>query len=551
MPDTQHSARIASLGTAARLLSSRRLWAGATLALAMLASGCATHESTTVSRESSLAAGEGVVVARLVNLDGLPIYRFLVRGEGHPQTYELKGVRFGQTSTLTFVGRLPKGRYRPVELQGGGQVGAAVQHVTIPLADRTGSFDVEPGRVTDLGTLAYDSHGEEVVKQREGLDRLLARRAASTKSFTLALDPTQVPSQPLLAARFPSYAAAASGRPALGWQPGSLPRQSEGRFRQLAVGAEASSPPAFIGADHTLAGGDLGLVIERRGKLPAVRHWAGTVHRIDAVLALRDGRWLAGGEEGFTARSDDAGSTWQRLAGPGPGEAVVHLGEASDGRLFMVTMADTGSTVYVSNPGPIVWRVLRQIDVGREAKSSTGGFMAQGAGTGGLPGRSHDRAAQSDDRLVVYTMPSTLTTLDLRSGVWETQKTPHEFPAGMKVTRDGYVVGVAGFSLLSSSVDYGKTWSRLDGHVHMSMPEFLDRRRGYMIAADATLTGISDFKLRRTEDGGKTWTATSTARSSGSWVAQAPLWIGPEGKTFYSLQGGIVMTSTDQTRTWD
>lgn len=551
MPDSLHLAPPAALSrTTGPQRSRRRLWAGAALALGILASGCATPESTTVSRETSLAVSEGVVVARLINLDPLPIYRLTVRAQSDQLTYELKGVRFGQTSTLTFVGKLPKGRYQPVELQGQGQIGAVVQRVTIPIAASTGLFDVDAGRVTDLGTLAYNSRGDEAVKPSEVLDRLLARGTASTKAFALALDSTPVPSRQLLAARFPAYASAASGQAALGWVAGSLPRQPEGGIRQVALGAEASSPPAFAGPDRTISGGDLGVIIERRGTAPAVRHWTGSVHRIDAVLAMRDGRWLAGGEEGFTAISDNAGSTWQRLKGPGPGEAIVHLGEASDGRVFLVAMGDAGSTVYVSEAGPIVWRSVRNIDVGREAKSSTGGFTAQGAGTNNVFGRLQDRAAQSDERLVVYTMPSTLTTLDLRTGAWETQKTPHEFPAGMKVTRDGYVVGVAGYSVLSGSIDYGKTWSRLDGHVHMSMPEFIDRRRGYMIAADATLTGISEFKLRRTEDGGKTWTANQ-ARSSGYWLGQAPFWIGPEGKTFYSLQGGIVRTSTDQTRTWD
>ena len=289
MPDhlnlSSHQSKSAPASKPAR----RRLVAGGALAVAMLAAGCATHESTTVSRSTALAASEGVVVLRLVNLDSLPIYRLTVRAERDQQTYEVSGVRFGQTAALTLVGRLPTGRYQLIELHAQAQVGTAIQRATIPVAALTGKFDVEPHRTTDLGTLVYVTAGEAVYKAREGLDRLLARGTASTQSFVLALDPTPVASQALLAARFPTYASAASANTTLGWVAGSLPQQQPGLLRQIASVVAASAAPAFVGPDRTLSGGALGAVIERRGAARSVTHWTGSVHQIDSVLVLRDG----------------------------------------------------------------------------------------------------------------------------------------------------------------------------------------------------------------------------------------------------------------------
>jgi hypothetical protein len=120
---------------------------------------------------------------------------------------------------------------------------------------------------------------------------------------------------------------------------------------------------------------------------------------------------------------------------------------------------------------------------------------------------------------------------------------------GMKATADGYVVGVFSQAWMYGSLDYGKTWTKLEAWVHMSMPEFIDSRRGYLIAAEFTLTGVSDFILRRTEDGGRTW--TTGGQVGGSWPWLQPLWTDAGGATLYTVRGGRVQSSTDQGRSWD
>ena len=89
----------------------------------------------------------------------------------------------------------------------------------------------------------------------------------------------------------------------------------------------------------------------------------------------------------------------------------------------------------------------------------------------------------------------------------------------MKATPDGYVLGFMGAHWVYGTLDYGKTWNRLESWVNMSMPQFIDRQRGYMVAAELSMTGSMIFKVRRTEDGGKTWATGETTAGYWNWLA--------------------------------
>ena len=81
------------------------------------------------------------------------------------------------------------------------------------------------------------------------------------------------------------------------------------------------------------------------------------------------------------------------------------------------------------------------------------------------------------------------------------------------------------------------------------MPEFIDRKRGFLVAAKVGLTGISEHKTRRTEDGGKTWTTGGLV--GGYWQWLQPLWADPGGRRLSTVRGGRVRVSTDNGRSWD
>lgn len=526
MTDTHHTATGAHLPR-------RRLLGGAVLGAALLLQGCATTSSTAVSRETAFAPNEGVVTLRLVNLGHMPIYWISVKAEGSDQTYTLRGVHFGQTSTMTVVGRLPAGRYQPAEMF----ASAYQTQLRSPLAQLTGKFDVEAARVTDLGTMIYVPQ-PDVAPTTPAEVALRAQLPGTTtvRRFSLPLDPTPVPSEKLLAARFPALAAAVSGRSSLGWVAGTVPAQSAERLKQARLSVDEVSTPVFLGAGRSLSGGPLGMVADRTGNSAPLMRSSGSVHQIEQVLVLKDGRWLVGGEEGYVAVSDSAGLRWQRVAGLGPDELVIHLSQAPDGQLHLVTMHDAGTTVYASAANPVQWKELRRINGERELGRTLFGTVLR------------DSAVSTQERLVVHTRPETLSTLDYRSGQWETQKTPRAFQGGMKATPDGYVVGVFSAGWMYGSLDYGKSWNKLESWVNMSMPEFIDRNRGFMVAAEVGLTGLSEFKLRRTEDGGKTW--TTGGRAAGQWQWLQPLWSEADGKTLYTLKWGQLNSSVDQGRTW-
>jgi photosystem II stability/assembly factor-like uncharacterized protein len=506
----------------------------AALLIVALLSGCATP--TAVSTETEFQPNEGLVALRVIDLGQVPIRRFTVVSESTGQVYPLRAVRFGQTSTMTYVGRLPAGRYQPKSLLGFKQVGLEARTRTVPLDELTGKFDVEARRVTDLGTMALiEGDGKSYEYRAVGRDRYWK------SEFALPLDPTPIPTEQLLAARFPQLAKAVGGKSALGWVAGTAPQHSAGSVSDARSRVRAVTQPRFVDGSTLLAGGSLGVVQQHAAAARPRSVNADTVHAIETALVLKDGRWLAGGEEGFLALSRNAGATWHRLAGLGPDEVVLHLMQTPDGRLLMVTDRDREAVVYQSAPDPIQWTVIRRIPSDREQGALTTEF---GEAARFLP----DFAAASRDRLVVHTRPGSLSSFDLRTGQWETHETPRSFPGGIKVTPDGYVIGIWNPAWIYGSLDYGKTWTRLEAWANMTQPHFIDHRRGVTVAAEVSLTGISPYKMRFTEDGGKTWKTGAEVGRFWDWLQ--PLWTDLTGATLFTISDGAIRTSNDQGKTW-
>ncbi|MHA7599374.1 hypothetical protein ACX12L_05485 [Alicycliphilus sp. T452] len=58
------------------------------------------------------------MAVRVVELGDVSIKCFNVVSEASGTVYPMRAIRFRQTSTATYVGRLPAGRYQPKEMQG-------------------------------------------------------------------------------------------------------------------------------------------------------------------------------------------------------------------------------------------------------------------------------------------------------------------------------------------------------------------------------------------------------------------------------------------------
>jgi hypothetical protein len=502
--------------------------AGSVVALAL--AGCASPP-TAVSTETQFQPDEGLVALRLVDTGSVTVRRFVVASTTTGKEFPLRAVRFGQTSGMTYVGRLPAGRYRPVQLFGA----RGLQTLTVPLKELTGEFEVQARRVTELGTMVFAPTGQYRDEKRD------AYGSSRKVQFVLPLDPTPVAVQALLAARFPELAKGIEGQSSLGWVPGTTPVQPAGLMDTVRAHVDVRTPPRKQADGAWLAGGSLGAVARLSTTRQAPNSGTGAVQAIESVLQLRDGRWLAGGEEGFLAVSADQGGRWQRLAGLGVDEVVIHLAQAPDGQVFMVTDRDREAVVYKADAATLGWQVLRRLPSDREQ-----GILTQEFGE--APAFLPDYAAASAERLVVHTRSGTLSSLDFKTGQWETHETPRTFRMGLQVTPDGFVVGAMNQYWVYGTLDYGKTWNRLEAYTISSVPHFIDRHRGIVFAAEMSMTGPKPFRYFHTEDGGKSW--KPGAEVGRYWDAGEHVWMDPNTATLHRTVANRVLSSRDQGVTW-
>ncbi len=535
------------------------------LALGALAlSGCATP--TAVSADTEFQPNEGLVAVRVIELGDVPIKRLSVVSETTGEVYPLRAIRFGQTSTATYVGRLPAGRYQPKEMWGtafdrsrqpsvsviAGSVHVSVPTVSVvvPLGALTGKFDVQDRHITDLGTMVFAPATAPAAALASTPVVASGSRIGARESsfpFALSLLPVPVPTEALVKARFPALAKAMAARSALSWASGTVPPAPPPQVLDAArERAIALTKPTFAPDGAMLAGGALG-VIDRYnpGSSNAHRIWVNTPHAIEAMVVLKDGRWLAGGEEGFLAVSRNQGASWQPLPPLSSEDVVIHLSQTADQRIFMVADRDREAVVYQATPaasGAIEWKELRRLPSVREQ-----GVMDQEFGEAKKFLRDH--VAVTNDRLVVYTRPGTLHSFDFRAGTWESHEAPsRSFHHGMKATPDGLVIGMVAQHWIYTTLDYGLTWTRMESFVHMTEPHFVDRQNGIMMAAGMSMMLPGPYKIRTTQDGGKTWAASDAAGGSNEWMQ--PLWADPTGKTLYTVRSKRIELSKDQGRSW-
>lgn len=500
----------------------------ACLAAGLILSGCATP--TAVGAQTQLLGDEGVVVLRLVDTGTIAVKRFIVASTTTGQEYPLRAVRFGQTSSMTYVGRLPAGRYHPARLFG---ERAGITR-TIPLKDLTGTFDVQARRVTQLGTMVFAPTGKTGESQRD------AQGWSTSISFVLPLDPTPVATKELLAARFPELAKTIDAESSLSWVPGTVPVQPPGLMSAVRVRVETRTQPQLQAAGFWLSGGSLGAVARLEPGRTSLPVSTGVVHAVDAVVQLRDGRWLAGGEEGFLAVSSDAGSQWQRLPGLGADAAVIHLSQAADGAIYVVTDHDREVVVHRASPATLAWEAIRRIPAEREQGAMSIQF---GEAAAFLP----NYAQASTDRLVVHARPNTLASLDLRTGRWETHRTPRTFEWGLQVTADGHVVGAWNAGWVWGTTDYGKTWNRLEVPSGGTLPRFADRRRGVVLARATGNSSSKPYRYFSTDDGGKTWLPGPEI----GWMDHNVVaWPSTDGQVMYRMFVNRLQSSQDQGASW-
>ncbi|MDO5691952.1 MAG: hypothetical protein Q4G70_05625 [Pseudomonadota bacterium] len=523
-----------------------RRWARA-LAPAMLAAalaGCATTHPTMVDATTEPDPNDGLVALRLVNTSGsIKLRELKVRSLTTGQEISLLAQQFGQTQTATFLGRLPAGRYQPTSLVGTENLMA---EVTVPLDKAGDPFEVQARRVTDLRTLVF----VPLIETDTRVDSKRPNWREWQTSFLISSHPTPVAVDALLKARLPKMAATMLAQPPL---VGTIGTADKAALHQAVRRTRAAVNSRFVNDHLSMSGGPLGVVEIydiKAGRRERIH--MDTAHAIQAFEVLADGRLLVGGESGFLALNDPKRQTITPIQLLSPGDIVLLLQQASDGRVYLVADRESKVAVYRADPRSLTdWTLVRELPTEHSNESpafDTRMFVLR-------DWRLPNFAEASNERLVVHTPPKQLHSMDLRTGQWETTTTQRAFRHGFKITPDGFIAGMWGPGWIATSNDYGRTWNRMSTWINATQPHFIDKQRGWVQVHSVGLMGSDKQHMQISQDGGQTWTQgpfTTPEKVSGGHTWLDPFWIDPTGKVMlrYSL-GHYLETSTDGGAKWE
>jgi len=492
-----------------------------------------------LTRDSRLAATEGVVVVRLVSNLEFPDWRSIsVKSDASGESFTLRPVPYAVRGSYVFAAALPEGSYTADSMYaffyaGSNETGSISLEVNAPIAALTGSFRIAGGRVTNLGTLVYQPGRTLSAEQGE---------------FSLAIDPTPAPTTALFATAFPNFAEVVRGKPELGWAATHANSKSPAIIAAAKRAARGLNSPVVTGSGAVYAGARMGQVIVRPNLGSDWRTLdTGSLHEIVCVLPFADGRILAGGEEGFLSYSSDAGRTWQRVSLVRPDAIVTFLGVAPNHSLYLVAESEREVVVYTSTQPASGWRELRRFV---EPPADTGNIWIgpqhwkTQLTMGGATLRS-ELVALTASRLVVLQQPNTVWSYEFSSGRWETAEPAPRGVFSIEASSDGYLWAIpVGGTVMYGSADWGRSWSRLEYFALHVTPVFANRSTGYMAALPYGL--LQTWRVMKTTDGGSSW---SISGRLDDFHAEKFV-VDPSGKLIAVTPAHQLYVSSDDGKTW-
>ena len=478
------------------------------VAVVLLLAGCAVEPLTPTTE---VGADSGVVVLRLAT-NAAPAGFFAsyesVQVVSDAGTYTLSRRAPGVVRTGVFTGALAPGRYRVSRFETVGQ--NFVRSVSVPSA--FGSFTVTPGQLTDLGTLIYQPAGGNKV--------LFARTSSETET------------RELVAAAFPKVAQAVLARPVQGWDSSANAADLAKVFAGMRARVAPVNAPLVAPSGAVYAGSALGQVLARRaGEMAWTLLDTGTTREILTVIE-DEAAIVAGGEEGFLARSADGGRSWQRMAAP-DGGAVLHLVRRPNAGLVLVSLFDRTMTVWERTGER--WQVRNQFPFER---SFNVGALAPHVVSG--------------PRQLYVGMPNgTIHALDFASGEWQRHEAPFSL---ITLATAGDVLYGYGAKMTNSiwiSEDGAKTWRDLDTSRRAGAPAFSDAHTGYVLYIKEIYGG--KISVQMTKDAGRTWTEGGVLpdAAAGRVIVMKPMVVHPSGPTLLAFgSNGAVFSTRDLGATW-
>jgi photosystem II stability/assembly factor-like uncharacterized protein len=483
-----------------------------TVMAVLLLSGCAiegTYRPPKVQNQT-----DGAVVMRVLpNVDGgaaqffknwgeLTVLRIPSNAHEQESRYMLRPTLDDTTRTAVYAAGLPPGSYRFIRFSSQ-QCGAICLNAWLDVGPEFSRFEIESGRLTDLGVIIQSTAPGERGKA------LLAHDSAA--------DHPETPE--IVHELIPDIAQLTQERP-LSWTAASVPiDMAKLRNYTLTHSVGLVSP-------HPLEGGGFiygtanGVLVESTPGHRLVSYDVGARSSIETVLVGGKGDWLVGGELGLLRISRDHGRTWQSIRGNIPFGVVVDLCEWH-GEIIATTLRGKDVYIHAAAAGSSEWRELAHYQMDLNSFWDIPGVRAA--------------SFVVDDGLITTLPGRKMAYLDLNTGQSDIRALPGAIQM-FSVSADGVLRCRCAATIAVNpyeSVDRGKTWKDSSASRFMMMPTFRDDKHG--VAFKGAM--FAHPKMVYTNDGGLTWVESMDAPAN-------------TRQLFYSKDGSVAYLGTPYGTFW-
>jgi hypothetical protein len=464
-----------------------RRWLGAFCALAAIAfalASCAPESALRAVDPTAVTVpqGQGLLVARVVfgtttvPFSNLGRVTAQVRSVPDDHRTDMTSKSGRQASHAVFLEPLPPGRYRLV----GMTADTGTTHAPLELAP----FDIEAGRVTDLGGIA-----------------LMFTAVGNTgATYRVAQMPTPEDTDATLATMNAGEVQRLSRQPPL--RPSLIASQINAAIINDGLGGATITAGMPVRDGQRIAfGRTLGLVSLWEPTTQKWRNlWTGRSLPVQSIDLDGDGSPIVGMESGVLLAMRQG--KWTSITPPVPHAAVRFIGRAGNGE-YLAMADDRNDFVVASSPSlqEPVWTELRRFPIDRNLNP-------------GLDGSAQARLTK--ERLVVFHNPGgrftsyTAHSFDLATRQWQAAAMEGymNYAPRFDAFDGGTIVTIGGTAItraLAWSDDWGSTWSRKPVAGFALYPAFRDTRTIYLRVGGLYGATSKTFALSKSEDGGASW----------------------------------------------
>lgn len=320
-------------------------------ALTLLLLACSTGFDTRPGDLSTLPEDYGVVVVQFTNntdrlnpkLNGWT-GAHVARIDQPDNHFLLKPAGSGLIGSRIFVGALPPGRYRFHNLVSQWpERGQPRVWMEAPATDNLGSFRIEPGQLTSLGTVLYQPMGAVRENGRWKRTHTFIRYDQEEVFDRFMRDATPDLYE-RLGGRIHSWDIARGE---------NVHEQLADTIRRFAVGTGYH----WLGDGEIAMTGPIGSVFRREGPGQWRRIETGVNHQLTAMVRTGSG-YVVAGERGLVMHADSLDGEWRVLAGPGRRFGIEWMGRMDNGSLYAIAYEGRNCTLFHVDQDLSEWRPI-------------------------------------------------------------------------------------------------------------------------------------------------------------------------------------------------